>query len=311
MENKKTIIVGIPAHNAAATIEQVLSAILSQELTSYDLKAIYVACDGCTDNTAEKVKNFAVKSPVVKLINDGRRVGKPGRINEFYDLSNADFFVGIDDDSVLADTKTLETILAAFKDERVALAAPLNLPAKPRTFIGRGVAAYDYFWAKATENIDGGNNVHNHISRVSIISRKLYKKIKLPAGCQADDHYLFFICIKNGFKFKFVKNAKIYFRVSEHFFDYVKQQTRWMDSTNPLHEQLGPWIEPLYVVPFSAKLRALAYTLIHMPIDMLTGILLQVTFKVIKGKYRSNSIFWTRIRLGGYKDGSKKISIYK
>ncbi len=294
---KPTVTIGIPAHNAELTIEQVLKAIISQDMTSYYLKKIYVACDGCVDKTEEIVETFSKEHSVVQLIADNRRVGKSGRINEFYDLSNTDFFVGIDDDSVLADPKTLEVILKAFNDKNVALAAPLNIPFKPKTLVGRGVAAYDFFWARATENIDFGNNVHNHISRVSAIHRKLYKKIKLPSNCQADDHYLFFICLKKGYKFKFVRETKIYFRVAEQFMDHIKQQTRWMDSTIPLPSQLGKWIEPFYIVPRSAKIRALVYVYYYMPAEISIGILMQLAFKILKTRYKSYSIFWTRIRL--------------
>ena len=69
-KSKQTVTIGIPAHNEAENISYLLRSILRQKQRNYKLEKIIVVCDGCTDNTEDKVKQFAKKHKIVELIFD-------------------------------------------------------------------------------------------------------------------------------------------------------------------------------------------------------------------------------------------------
>jgi len=56
MADKKTLAIGIPAHNEEANIGFLIKALLEQESRLYVLTEIIVASDASTDKTVELVK---------------------------------------------------------------------------------------------------------------------------------------------------------------------------------------------------------------------------------------------------------------
>jgi hypothetical protein len=73
----------IPAHNEAANIARLLSALLRQETRVARIVEIVVVASGCTDDTADVAREFARGRPGVHVHVQERREGKVAAINAY------------------------------------------------------------------------------------------------------------------------------------------------------------------------------------------------------------------------------------
>src|SRR5258708_26629353 len=121
MKNKISITIGIPAYNEEDNIGKLLDSIISQKGSRYNIEKIIVACDGCTDKTAEIVEKYIDKHNNIYLINDGLRLGQAGRLNEFYKINKSDIFITFDADTVLGHRYVVNEIAECFEDKNVGL----------------------------------------------------------------------------------------------------------------------------------------------------------------------------------------------
>jgi len=111
----KTVTVGIPAHNKEGNIEALLTALMAQEQVNFILKDIIVVLDRCTDRTEAIVRNFMRDHPLISLMNDGRQIGKVGRLNELYQQNKSDLLLTIDADVLPATSKEIALLVENFR----------------------------------------------------------------------------------------------------------------------------------------------------------------------------------------------------
>lgn len=108
---KMSVSIGIPAYNEESNIKYLLESILKQKPLSYYLKEIIVLSDGSTDKTEYIVKKMIHQYPVIKLINDGKRLGHTGRLNQLYKLNTSDILIQVDADVQLAHYLSIENMI--------------------------------------------------------------------------------------------------------------------------------------------------------------------------------------------------------
>jgi len=294
---KKTVTVGIPAHNEEKNILSLLDGILKQNDDNFTLKKIIVVCDGCTDNTAEIVKEFAKDNPLITLIDDGKRRGKTTRLNELYKQLDTDLFVTFDADVTLGNNHVIEELVKQFTDEKVGLVGGRVYPIKQTTFIGKILEAQEYFWTVVINSIHNGNNLQSHTGPMSAGSKQFLRTVERPANIVADDHFLYFAAIKNGFVYKAAKNARVYIKVPSTFTDYMKQSTRFIDSADQIKSYFGSWTDAYYTIPYSKKLRAYLLAFLRFPLTMPLAIglvcLRSILDPIYKDKHKNGT--WTAI----------------
>ncbi|MBM2818065.1 MAG: biofilm synthesis PgaC-like N-glycosyltransferase, partial [Parcubacteria group bacterium] len=122
MNLKKTITVtvGISAYNEEANIGNLLNSVLNQKLDNYKLEKIIVVSDGSTDSTEKKV--IEINSDKIKLIADGKRLGKPIRINQIFREADSEIAVIFDADIKLEDDFVLYKLIMPFlNDDEIML----------------------------------------------------------------------------------------------------------------------------------------------------------------------------------------------
>jgi poly-beta-1,6-N-acetyl-D-glucosamine synthase len=303
---KKNVVIGIPAHNEEQNIANLLDSILVQKQNNFSLESIIVACDGCTDKTSNIVKSYQKKNLIIKLINDGKRVGQAERLNNFYKSINADIFITFDADTILANPKVVSMMVDEFKNSKVGLVAGRNVAFKANNLFEKIVTTYENFWTLVTNNINNGSNVHNHIGRSSAIRKEIYKKISIQKEAVANDHYLFFKCLELGYKFKFAKDAAIFFRVPNNLHDYLVQANRWSNSKSSLDKYFGEWINDYYKIPTTTKLKAYLISLAKSPFYMVLAIILQFILKLSSFKNDNSSTpLWENISSSKIGKGAK------
>ncbi len=295
--NKKTVTVGISAYNAQDRIGGVLKSILSQKQDAFVIHSIQIAVDGCTDKTAEVIDTFSSKSSIITVINDGKRLGKSERLNNFYKNLKSDILIVIDDDITFKNNSVFSEIVKAFENPDVGLVGGNVYPDSQTSFVGKSLEAYEKFWLRMVQSLNGGNCVHSHAGPLSAGSREFLKTVQIPRNIVAEDHFLFFKAVESGFKYRFAKNAVVYFKVPSTLKDFLIQTTRFHASVGNIRKYFGSWVEEYYSIPFSVKMKSYFRTFFENPVYLVSALLLQLYQRIIAPKIAktSNTQLWTRI----------------
>jgi len=296
--NKLTVTIGVPAHNEAKNISRLLDSIKQQRLDSCVLERVIIACDGCTDDTSQIAKNYSTSYSLVEVWDDGKRLGKIGRLNEFYQKINTDVFIMFDGDSILSNNLVVDKLVRSFSNESVGLVGGLEKPLKPQGLVEKIAVTWTEVWLNTRKDLNGGQVVHNHAGCVSAINRKLYRDIIIPETVAAEDEFLFFACIKKGLEFRFAQDAVVNYRCPSSLNEYLMQSARFISSKDNIAEYFGHWVLPYYDVPVRNKLFGIVATFIRKPILTVMAVLLQIYLKFELRKYVEDYSkgIWTTIK---------------
>ena len=128
-----SVSVVIPAYNAAATIADMLNALMRQADPPADVQIIVVD-NGSTDATPDIVRRFAA----VRLLHEDKR-GPSAARNRGLRYASGDVVVHLDADT-LPTRAWLRNIVAPFSDPKVMLAAGRTLIFHPATAVERYIA---------------------------------------------------------------------------------------------------------------------------------------------------------------------------
>lgn len=294
---KKTVSIGISAHNSEKRIATLLESILVQKHDNFSLHKIQIACDGCTDKTADIVAQYVKKYSYIKLIDDKKRVGKSARINEFYKNLDSDIFIVMDDDIELKDDLVIKEMVKAFDRPEIGLVGGNVYPAAQNTFIGKTLELYEKFWLGMIYSINQGNCVHSHAGPLTAGRKEFLQHVVIPIDIVAEDHFLYFKAIEMGYQYKLAKNAVVYFKVPSTLRDFLNQTTRFHASADNIKNYFGSWVEKYYHIPFATKLRAYIITFFKSPIYLLSALLLQSFQRVLGSTFgrNTNTQLWTRV----------------
>lgn len=234
INKKQTVTIGIPAHNEAKNIKNVLNSILKQEKGSFIIKEVIVVCDGCTDKTASIVKAFNVKNNFIKVIDDKKRKGKSARVNEILQLNNSDILVCLDADVTLA-SNTIANIVKCFQDNKTGLVGGNDTPNVPVAFWEKVSTSWILHWQKIARPINKYNNPTNCPGRIYAMSREFARSFTIPLSIAADDHFVFYMAKSKNIKFKYCKDAVAYFNAPISVNDFIKQSLRFGKSGDDIH----------------------------------------------------------------------------
>ena len=278
----QTVTIGIPAHNESRNIIRLLDSILKQETTNYQIEKIIVACDGCTDNTADIVRQYTLEHPVVSLIDDGKRMGQGGRLDNFYRIAESDIFITFDADTVLRNTQVIDRLVAAFDQPNIGLVGGRGIPLPPRNFWESVFIAWIDVWYEARKDFQGGDTVHNHEGCISAMARPLYRKMVIPRDVIASDEFLYFQAKALGFNFAFAAEASTLYRCPATVADYERQSFRFLETKYLLTQYFSFDILSQYPLPFSRKARALGRVFLKHPARVMLALLLQIKLRCVK-----------------------------
>ncbi len=285
----KTITVGIPAHNEELNIEKLLNSIFRQKGDNYILEKVLVGLDGCTDNTKAVVKRYILKNHLRKqimIIDDGKRLGQEGRLNQFYKLNKSDIIATFDADTILGTKFVLKEITSCFESSPVGLVGGADTPAKPNNFVQKVASIWVDIWYETRADYNGGVSVNNHKGCASALSAKFAKKAHIPRGIVGNDDYLYFRAKQLGFTFKFAKKAIVYYTVPANLHDYFTQTTRFLLAKDSVAKYFGDWVYEEYKIPVSRKLLALVKVFIKNPFYFGCAVIFQVYLRIFKERFR-------------------------
>ena len=253
--NKKfTVTVGIPAHNEEANIKNLLESILSQKRDNFELEQVIIISDGSADSTEKRVSE--INSDKIRLIADGKRLGKPTRINQIFSEANSDIVVIFDADIKLEGDSVLDSLIKPFlNDSEIMLVSGKSEPLAPVNFVQKVVYTGIKIWDEVKEK--SGSMMYFCEGPIRAFKKPLYKEIKFPST-SADDVYPYLFSLKKGYKFYYAEKALACHKLPSTYADYVRQTRRYLDSEN-IHEKNfgGDFIKKHYTVSLFLKLKVL------------------------------------------------------
>jgi cellulose synthase/poly-beta-1,6-N-acetylglucosamine synthase-like glycosyltransferase len=296
MKNKiKTVTIGIPAHNEGRNIGALLTDIGNQRGTNYKIEKVLVACDGCTDNTAEVVQKFHKKYRYITVINDGRRVGQKTRLNEFFKINSSDIFITFDADVSLGNSKVISELVKSFDKEEVGVVGGHDIPKIPTNFIQRIAVAGITLWYETRILFLNAKNAHNLHGCVIAFSKSFIKSVTIPKEIISSDTYLYYAAIDRGFTFSFARKAIVYYTAPKVLNDYLVQSSRFIGSTDEVSSEFNKYFEDHAIIPFTIKIRGITNALIQDPVYVPLSIVFQLIIRIYARylyKKPKNSI-WT------------------
>ncbi len=220
-----TVTVGIPTLNAQKNIKRVLMSLLNQKEDRFTLKKIIVFSDGSHDKTAEITRS--VKDNRIKIVVSSKTRGFAFGVQKILSLATTDVIVILNDDVMLVDNLALSRLVAPFNDGKTGLACGNIIPLTPETFIEKAVFSSFKAFSRIKLELNSGNNVYTCDAKVLAFSHKFAQKVDLfkePVGNV--DLYLYFLCLKSGFHYQYVKEDTIYFRLPQTAKDLFNQTQR-------------------------------------------------------------------------------------
>ncbi len=284
--NHFTVSIGIPVHNEAENILNLLDSIVRQTHENFKLEKIYVICDGTTDKTDELVTRYIVNKPEIELINDKRRIGKLQRLIEVYKTNNSDIIIIFDGDFILSEPKVLAKIVQYFDDNSVTGVSANNQPLQAKTFTGKLINYWSHVWYLTRIQFNNGDNIHNARGCGMAIRKEFAKQIVFPKDVVSEAQYIYPLCLTSKKRFHFAKDAVILYRKPESLHDYILQSRRSTPEKFRLENIFGVWVKNLYVVPTQFKLSAVVQAFLSNPVLLVTSAL----FNLIVDKLPYNNV---------------------
>lgn len=235
-KSKLTVTVGIPAFNEEANIGFLIIELLSQQKTKFRLENIIVSSDGSRDRTVEIVKK--IKNPKVLVINNKQRKGQANRQNQIIKKTDSDILVLVNADTSIKDKRFIERIIQPIISDEADLTSARVEELFPENFIETVLDMSMKIKKYIFEHYENGNNLYTCHGRARAFSKRFYKKIKFINSI-GEDAYSYLFCKQNGFKYKFVKNTEIFYKLPGNFSDHQKQSTRFIQTQEKLAKEFG------------------------------------------------------------------------
>lgn len=267
MNNKSTITIGIAAYNEENNIYNMLSDLYKQKTRECVIKDIILLCDGCTDKTAIIVKN---RFPKVTVIEDPKRIGKTKRLEQLFKLNKNKYIIMLDADIRIPNYFAIERIVKALKT-KADLAGGNSKPEKARNFSQRAVqVTYNIFY-KSRFWTNHGNNIFGCTGSILGISNSFAKKVKFPPIIN-EDAYLFLLAKHMKYRFSYVDDAIVTYKLPKRLIDYFKQLIR-SEPSNAVTE-LQPYFHDdaknAFYRPRLLYFKSICHEFINSPIETIT-----------------------------------------
>lgn len=277
MAEKSSVTIGIPAHDEQANIGHLLNNLIKQTRKNWSLDKIVVLCDGCTDATAKIATSLSRRHKFIKVIDDGRWLGRGSRTRQLYRLSQSDITLVFDADVLPENVAVIDHLVAPFVDPDVVFVCADRKPLPAITLVEDLINIWDELWARATRTLKRGHNVYHTYSCAVGLRTDFARQVSLPKGLVSEARYLYFKALSSGKKFRFVSQSAVWYRSPAIVSDYVRRINRASGQRRVLKSEFGKLIDDEYLpIGLSAKVGAAIYSFLRHPIKLPLTVILHV-----------------------------------
>ena len=278
-----SITIGIPAHNEARNIALLLRSVRMQT-GNFRLERIIVACDSCTDRTAEIASADATTDPRITVIGDDRRLGKSGRLNQIFELNHSDYLVCFDGDALPADSHVVAHLLDKFTPGIAVVSANIQ-PVPAHNAVSLAYNGSYWLWYEIRRNYRRGDNPHNLAGAATALRRDLAERMRFPATNISDVGYMYVYLKRHELGFAFAESAVVRFHPVDTWADFRKQTQRNFNEKYLLVNDFGPEvmteIEQYFPVPLIRKLLGIGRALLKHPLGTLLGVGANIALRLL------------------------------
>lgn len=298
MRKVPTVTIGIPAHNERENIQYLLQALLSQRQDNYQLEHIFVFCDGCVDDTAVLAREVANVNSIVTVIDDRKRMGKIGRLQELYEMNTSDIVINVDADTLPADEYVIGNIVKELGRKDVAYVSGNVKPMKEVTFIEKLVNAWDEIWRVACETYKNGQTVHHAMSAIQGLRRDFAKNVVFPDWAISDGAIIYLTAKKQGLQTRYAREATVFARSTTTLRDYLMVLSRYSTQRRAMRTYFGRWIDDEFDLPDIHKYTAMYRVFLAHPVltPMAIGFQLVATKLAQRTQGMETKNFWKEVR---------------
>lgn len=233
MNNKPTVTIGIPAYNEEANIGYLISDLLEQGQNDFVLEKIIVSSDASEDKTDQIVSSF--KDPKIQLLKNNTREGQGARQNQIIKMCDSDILILLNADILINDKNVINSMAKAISQGADLVCGPL-FEIEPTTFFEKIITIGSEFRRNAFAKFNHGKNIFTCHGSHRAFSKRFYKNFEFK-GSIAEDAYSYLECIKNGFNYEYVNEAKAYIKLPDNFKDHNKQSARFFSVKEKLKSQ--------------------------------------------------------------------------
>jgi len=251
MKNKLSVSIGIAAYNAQNNISRLLTALLKQKETDFNLKRIVVHSDASSDDTVKIIKSF--RNRKIKVIDNKKRKGFGGSIKSLLDQVEGDIAVLLNDDIRITDLNLINKLIQPFISEaKIGLVCGHPLPLPPENFIENAALSSYKAFDRMRTYIKNGNSKYSCDGKILVLNSQFVNKLDFPTNFKKMgnvDAYMYFSCIEKGFEFRFIKDAVVYYRNPQNITDLINWQIRNNSNKFVLRKRFKKIIDQEYYKP--------------------------------------------------------------
>ncbi len=233
--DKPKVLIGIPAYNEGSNIKNLLTDLVAQDISTFELINIVVLSDGSTDNTVAQAQS--VSNDKIIVVDNKENKGLAARSNELMHYKNADIVLLLNGDIRITDNKCLQKMIKPISEDHADLVSCRLLESKPRTFIEKVLAIGNEIKRETFEDLNDGDNWYNCHGTIRALSKAFVLKFEFKKSF-AEDMYSYIFCHANGFKFSFVKDTECWYALPATLYDHLKQEIRFYNSNKIFYDDL-------------------------------------------------------------------------
>lgn len=281
-----SVTIGIPAFNEQENIGYLISELLSQKQTNFRLDQIIVSSDGSNDQTVQIASTFGEK---ICVLENKKRQGVAIRQNQIFRKSNSDILVLLNADIAIKDRRFIEKLVKPIRQKRADLTSSKITELPPANFI-EGVINQSMKIKKSVfEQYRSSNNIYTCHGPVRAFSKPFYKKITFKNSV-GEDAYSYLYCIYYSFKYVFVKNTEVFYKLPGSFADHQKQSLRFFQGQKLMALEFGSdFVSQNYKTPIGLLLWATLKALLINPLQTFSYLVI-VLFLKFKSNFIKNSL---------------------
>ncbi len=214
-EGLPPVTIGVMAYNEERNIGEFLDSLLVQTAGSR-IASIVVVASGCTDRTADIVREFRERDPRIFLIEEPERSGKISAINRFlFDAKEEIVFIASAD--IILEPQTIEFMLVPLDDPEVGMVGAHPIPVNSRaTFFGY---AAHLMWTLHHEVASRDPKMGELIAFRNVFRRLNPNNIN-------DELSVHQLVRSAGYKLAYAGNAHVYNKGPETLKEFISQRVR-------------------------------------------------------------------------------------
>lgn len=228
-----TLSVGISALNEEKSIVFTVKSLLNQNYGNFTLENIVIISDGSNDRTVEKLKE--IKDKRIKVVDHSSRQGKSVRLNEMFEAINSDILVLTDADIKPKDKNSVINLIKPFlKEPKLMFVAGRIEPYKPNGFFEKILYTGTRLWDQTRfDALKNGKECGVYFSGGAFraMKRPFYKEIIFPS-VKSEDAFPYLFAMSKNYKFQYVDEAVVYYKLPSNFKDFKSQMKRYLQSAN-------------------------------------------------------------------------------